>query len=76
LRPSFAETICLGGASFGAMVNRAMNAIREGRANAVLCVGAGKFLKPTEGSAEMLARVVAEADFEVPTGRSFLGCTH
>jgi len=68
LRPSFAETICLGGASFGAMVNRAMNAIREGRANAVLCLGAGKFLKPTEGSAEMLAKVIAEADFEVPYG--------
>src|SRR5690348_2824666 len=39
IRPKFAETICLGGASFGAMVNRAMNAIREGRANVVLCLG-------------------------------------
>jgi acetyl-CoA acetyltransferase len=68
LRPRLAETISLGGASFGAMVNRATSAIREGRAKAVLCVGAGKFLKPSEGSAEMLAKVIAEADFEVPYG--------
>lgn len=68
LKPRFAETMCLGGASFGVMVNRAMSAVREGRANAVLCIGSGKFLKPSEGSAEMLAKTIAEADFEVPYG--------
>lgn len=64
----FAETMCLGGASFGVMVNRAMSVIREGRAKAVLCMGSGKFLKPSEGSGEMLAKTIAEQDFEVPYG--------
>lgn len=68
LKPRFAETMCLGGASFGVMVNRAMSAIRDGRARAVLCIGSGKFLKPSEGSAEMLAKTIAEPDFEVPYG--------
>lgn len=68
LKPRFAETMCLGGASFGVMVNRAMSAIREGRAKAVLCMGSGKFLKPSEGSGEMLAKTIAEQDFEVPYG--------
>lgn len=68
LKPRFAETMCLGGASFGVMVNRAMSAIREGRAKAVLCMGSGKFLKPSAGSGEMLAKTIAEQDFEVPYG--------
>jgi acetyl-CoA acetyltransferase len=46
IRPTFAETVNLGGATFAAMVHRASMAIQDGRANAVLCIGAGKFMKP------------------------------
>ena len=65
---TFAETMCLGGATFAAMVNRAEMAIRYGLASAVLCIGAGKFMKPTAGGAEMMARMISECDFEVPYG--------
>lgn len=68
IRPTFAETINLGGATFAAMVHRAGMAIRDGRANAVLCIGAGKFMKPGVGGAEMMARMISEPDFEVPYG--------
>lgn len=68
IRPRFAETMCLGGASYAAMVNRAQLAIDAGQANAVLCVGAGKFMKPGAGGAEMMARMISECDFEVPYG--------
>src|SRR3546814_7633667 len=60
IRPTFAETINLGGATFAAMVHRATMAIRDGRANAVLCIGAGKFMKPGVGGAEMMARMLSE----------------
>src|SRR5262249_19343503 len=46
IRPAFAETLNLGGATYPAMVNRAAMAIQSGRASAVLCIGAGKFMKP------------------------------
>jgi acetyl-CoA acetyltransferase len=68
IRPTFAETINLGGATFAAMVHRASLAIQDGRANAVLCIGAGKFMKPGVGGAEMMARMISECDFEVPYG--------
>lgn len=66
--PRFAETMCLGGATFVAMINRAQLAIEAGQAKAVLCIGAGKFMKPGDGGAEMMARVISECDFEVPYG--------
>lgn len=68
IHPTFAETICLGGATFTAMVNRAQLAIESGQATAVLCIGAGKFMKPSAGGAEMMARLISEWDFEVPYG--------
>jgi acetyl-CoA acetyltransferase len=68
LQPRFMETLNLGGATFAAMAHRAAMAIREGVANAVLCIGAGKFTKPTSGAAEAQAKMIAEPDFEVPYG--------
>lgn len=67
-QPRFMDTMNLGGATFSAMVGRAATAIRQGRAQAVLCIGAGKFTKPTTGAAEEQAKMIAEADFEVPYG--------
>jgi len=68
IRPTFAETVNLGGATFAAMVHRAAMAIRDGRANAVLCMGAGKFMKPSAGGGEMMARMISDRDLEVPYG--------
>lgn len=68
IKPTFAETISSGGATFALMVHRASMAITSGQANAVLCIGAGKFMKPGAGGAEMMARTISEEDFEFPYG--------
>jgi acetyl-CoA acetyltransferase len=68
IQPQFAETISSGGATFALMVQRASMAIASGQANSVLCVGAGKFLKPGAGGAELMARAISEQDFEFPYG--------
>lgn len=68
IRPAFAETVNLGGATYAAMVDRATTVIRAGRASAVLCVGVGKFMKPTAGGAELMARVTSDPSLEMPYG--------
>jgi len=68
LQPAFAETLNAGGASFAIMVGRAASAIRDGLADSVLCIGTGKFTKPTSGSAEVMARMISEPDFEIGYG--------
>lgn len=70
IRPTFVETMNLGGCTYPAMVNRASMAVREGRASAVLCLGAGFFMKPGKGGGggEMMARQISHRDLEVPYG--------
>lgn len=68
LMPGFAETLNAGGASFAIMVGRAASAIRDGLADCVLCIGTGKFTKPTSGGAEVMARMISEPDFEIGYG--------
>lgn len=68
LTPSFAETLNAGGASFAIMVARAAAAIRDGLTDSVLCIGTGKFTKPTAGGAEVMARMISEPDFEIGYG--------
>ena len=68
IRPSFVETLNIGGATYPAMVNRAVSAIVTGRANAVLCIGAGKFTKLNKGGGEMMARALGDPSLEVPYG--------
>lgn len=68
LVPSFAETLNAGGASFAIMVGRAASAIRDGLADCILCIGTGKFTKPTSGGAEVMARMISEPDFEIGYG--------
>jgi acetyl-CoA acetyltransferase len=68
LQPSFAETINLGGATYLAMVDRAAAAIRAGRAETVLCISAGKFMKPSAGGGALMAGAVSDRDLEVPYG--------
>jgi acetyl-CoA acetyltransferase len=64
LQPIFAETLNAGGATYAVMASRAALAIAAGRANAVLCVGAGKFPSVGSGGAEAMARMVSDPDFE------------
>lgn len=67
IQPTFAETINAGGATFAMMVNRAAMAIADGRANAVLCISSGKFLKISQGGGEA-AKMISEPDMEAPYG--------
>lgn len=64
VHPTFSETLNAGGATYAIMAQRAAWAISEGLANAVLCVGAGKFPKVGAGGAEAMARMVSHPDFE------------
>jgi acetyl-CoA acetyltransferase len=68
IKAKFVETLNLGGATYPAMVNRAAQTIRAGRAKAVLCIGAGKFTKLSAGGGEMMARAISDAHTEVPYG--------
>jgi len=68
LVPGVAETLNAGGASFAIMVGRAASAIRDGLADCILCIGTGKFTKPTSGGAEVMARMISEPDFEIGYG--------
>jgi acetyl-CoA acetyltransferase len=68
LRAKFVETLNIGGATYPAMVNRAAQAIRAGRANAVLCIGAGKFTKRDGRGGELMARAISDPSIEVPYG--------
>lgn len=68
LQPTFVETLNLGGATYLAMVDRAAAAIRNGQANTVLCISAGKFMKPSAGGGALMAGAVSDRDLEVPYG--------
>ncbi|AXB46176.1 thiolase family protein [Prauserella sp. PE36] len=68
IRPRFCETINVGGATYTVMLTRAATAIRAGLADAVLCVGAGKFPKVGAGGADLMARMISHPDFEYPYG--------
>ena len=64
LQPIFAETLNAGGATYAVMASRAALAVAAGRANAVLCVAAGKFPDVGSGGGELMARMVSDPDFE------------
>ena len=68
LQPTFVETLNLGGATYLSMVDHAALAIRAGRANSVLCVSAGKFMKPSRGGGSLMAGAISDLDLEVPYG--------
>lgn len=68
LTPRLGATISAGGASYGYMVQYAALAIAAGKAEAVLCVGAGKFGKMSPDLAETLIKSVCDPEFEFPYG--------
>ena len=68
ITPTFVETLNLGGATYLSMLDHAARAIRAGRANSVLCVSAGKFMKPSGGGGSLMAGAISDLDLEVPYG--------
>lgn len=68
IRPKFLETLNMGGATFLSMVDRAGMAIRAGRASAVLCISAGKMMKPRDGAGTLMATSVSDPNLELPYG--------
>ncbi|PCH52863.1 MAG: thiolase [Cellvibrionales bacterium] len=68
IHPLFADTMNAGGSTYGLMVQRAALAIRQGIAESVLCIGAGKFPKVSTGGAETMARMVSHEIYEFPYG--------
>lgn len=68
IHPLYGDTMNAGGATYGYMVQRAAVAIRQGLADSVLCIGAGKFPKVSTGGAELMARMVSHEAFEFPYG--------
>lgn len=67
LQPVFSETLFAGGASYGLMIQRAALAIAAGRADAVLCVGAGKFPRLDTHARRSMAKIF-HPEFELPYG--------
>ncbi len=68
LRPQFAETLNAG-ATYGAMVSRAVLAIEAGLCNAVLCVGVGKF-PSVHADGAAISTLVGDPEFELCYGVS------
>jgi acetyl-CoA acetyltransferase len=68
ITPRFAETINAGGATYCVMVSRAVTAIASGLANAVLCIGGGKFPVVGAGGGDAMAKITSHPDFEYPYG--------
>lgn len=68
LQPKFAETLNAG-ATYGAMIARAVMAVEAGACEAVLCVGVGKF-PSVRLSGPALATLVGDPDFEFTYGAS------
>ncbi len=68
LRPRFAETLNAG-ATYGAMVSRAVLAIEAGLCNAVLCVGVGKF-PSVHADGAAISTLVGDPEFELCYGIS------
>lgn len=66
--PRVSESVQAGGATYGVMIARAAACIRDGQAESILCVGAGKFPKVGAGGAEAMAKMVCHPEFEFPYG--------
>jgi len=67
IRAVLAETLFAGGASYALMVERAALAIADGRAQAVLCAGAGKFPKLDAQTRRAMSKIF-HPQFELPYG--------
>ncbi len=68
IHPRYALTVNGGGATYNLMAMRAATAISAGLADAVLCIGAGKFPKVGTGGGDAMAKMVSNPEFEYPYG--------
>lgn len=73
IRPRFSMLVSAGGATYGYMVQQAALAISAGMAEAVICVGAGKFEKMSPASAAQMVRNACQEDFEFLYGAMIPG---
>lgn len=64
--PRVSLTVNAGGATYGYMVQLAALSIAAGKADAILCIGAGKFPKVSPESARNMMRQVCHPSFEYP----------
>lgn len=64
ITPRLSVMLNAGGATYGYMVQHAALAISAGMADAVICVGAGKFEKMSPASAAQMVRNACQEDFE------------
>jgi acetyl-CoA acetyltransferase len=64
ITPRLSMMVNAGGATYGYMVQHAALAISAGMAEAVICVGAGKFEKMSPSSAAQMVRNACQEDFE------------
>ena len=68
IKPRYAMTMNAGGATYNLMAMRAATTISSGLADAVLCIGAGKFPKVGAGAGDTMAKMVSDPQFEYPYG--------
>jgi acetyl-CoA acetyltransferase len=73
ITPRLSVMLNAGGATYGYMVQHAALAISAGMAEAVLCVGAGKFEKMSPSSAAQMVRNACHEDFEFLYGAAIPG---
>jgi len=71
--PYFADTMNAGGGTFGIMVQRAALAVATEQVDSVLCIGAGKFAKVTQGTGEIMSKMTCHPEFEWIYGPSVVG---
>lgn len=64
ITPRVSMLVNAGGATYGYMIQQAALAISAGMAEAVICVGAGRFQKMSPASAAQMVRNACQEDFE------------
>lgn len=73
ITPRLSVMLNAGGATYGYMVQHAALAISAGMAEAVLCVGAGRFEKMSPATAAQMVRNACHEDFEFLYGAAIPG---
>ncbi|MFY9328185.1 MAG: thiolase family protein [Georgfuchsia sp.] len=68
ITPRVSLTMNAGGATYGYMVQYAAMSIAMGKADAIICIGTGKFPKVDPETARVMMRQVCDPSFEYPYG--------
>lgn len=73
ITPRLSMTVSAGGTTYNYMVQTAALSIAAGKADAILCIGAGKYPKSSPESTRVLIRLISHPDFEYVYGPVFTG---